>query len=340
MSSSLLAKGAAWVPMQWVRLLSGVPLVVPFYHMVSDDHVPHVSNLYRFRSVAEFTADVEFFARNFEPVTLDDIVDALNGSRPLRRSCCHLTFDDGFREMYDVAAPILQRAGVPATFFLNTAFLDRGGLAHYNVLSVLIDRIESHPSGASAARARLEAVLPPATSRSVSFRERMLSIGYPKRSLVSELGTLLDFDLQEYISQVRPILSSEEVQGLAQKGFTIGSHSHDHLLYAELPLQGQLAQTRISTELLETRFGLKPKAFAFPHNDNGVQREFFTSVFSDRLVDVCFGTSGLVPHFHPRNIQRVTMENTAAPAGHILARQFTRATYRRFILPSKYASPS
>ena len=29
--------------MQWVRPLSGVALVVPFYHMVSDDYVPHVS---------------------------------------------------------------------------------------------------------------------------------------------------------------------------------------------------------------------------------------------------------------------------------------------------------
>src|SRR5271157_6511785 len=132
MTSSLLSKGAAWVPMRWVRPLSGVSLVVPFYHMVSDVHVPHVSNLYRFRTIVEFTSDVEFFSRHFEPVTLNDIVDALNGTRTLRRSCFHLTFDDGFREMHDIVAPILQRAGVPATFFLNTAFLDGGGLAHYN----------------------------------------------------------------------------------------------------------------------------------------------------------------------------------------------------------------
>ena len=84
------------MPMEWVRPLSGVSLVVPFYHMVSDVHVPHVSNLYRFRTIAEFTSDVEFLARHFEPVTLNDIVDALNGTRTLSRCCFHLTFDDGF----------------------------------------------------------------------------------------------------------------------------------------------------------------------------------------------------------------------------------------------------
>ena len=91
----------------------------------------------------------------------------------------------------------------------------------------------------------------------------------------------------------------------------------------------QLAQTRISTEILETRFGVTAKAFAFPQNDDEVQDEFFAAVFSEPLLDASFGRSGLVPHFHPRNIERVSMEKTSAPARQILARQFTRATYFR-----------
>jgi len=133
-----------------VHPLSGVSLVVPYYHMVSDFHVPHVTPLYRFRSIAEFKSDLEFFLSRFEPVTLADIVDTLNGTRALTRPSFHLTFDDGFREMHDVVAPILQRAGVPATFFLNTAFLDGGGLAHHNELSLLLDRLESRDSRISA----------------------------------------------------------------------------------------------------------------------------------------------------------------------------------------------
>jgi len=136
---SLLAQSAAHIPMTWTRPLSGASLVVPYYHIVGDAHVPHVSNLYRFRTTAQFQADVEFLARHFKPVTLAEIVDALSGRRALPRFSFHLTFDDGFREMHDVVAPILERAGIPATFFLTTAFLDDAGLAHANVLSVLVD---------------------------------------------------------------------------------------------------------------------------------------------------------------------------------------------------------
>ena len=316
--------------MEWVRPLSGVSLVVPYYHMVSDTLVPHVSHLYRFRTIAEFTSDLEFLLCHLEPVTLGDIVNALNGTRTLGRSCFHLTFDDGFREMHDIVAPILQRAGVPATFFLNTAFLDGGGLAHHNALSVLLDRLQAeHSSLGRATLRRVESLLPTASSDCATLRARFLSIRYEQKSLVHSLAEALDVDLDQYVSESQPYLSSEQIVTLLDMGFSIGAHSHDHPLYADLSLAQQLAQTRMSMELLDARFGVSPKAFAFPHTDSGVEESFFTEVFSEPLLDISFGTAGLVSHFHPRNIERVSMEKTSAPAADILARQFARATYFR-----------
>jgi peptidoglycan/xylan/chitin deacetylase (PgdA/CDA1 family) len=329
MAPGVLSNGAAWIPLEWVRPLSGVTLVVPFYHMVSDDHVPHVSNLYRFRSVAEFKADVEYLARRFTPVSLQDIVDALNGIRALPPSCFHLTFDDGFREMHEVVAPILQGAGIPATFFLITAFLDGGGLSHYNALSVLIDRLPPDSPQRDAIMARLQAILPPDGKRPAAIRERLLSIGYSQEELVPAIAEILDVDLDQYVRATRPHLSSGEVEALASQGFSIGSHSIDHPLYGELSLEDQLGQTRASMEFLEKRFGAAPKAFAFPHNDDGVADEFFDAIFSKGMLDVSFGTSGLVAHRYPRNIQRVSMEKTPASCARILSKQFARATYRR-----------
>lgn len=330
MASDLLKKGAARVPMQWVRSLSGVSLVVPYYHMVSDIRVPHVSHLYRFRTITEFTSDVEFLLRHFKPVALSEIVDALNRERTLNGPCFHLTFDDGFREMHDIVAPILHRAGVPATFFLTTAFLDGGGLAHHNALSILLDRLQSgHSHLGTADLQRMESLLRATGTDSATLQERFLSIRYARRSLVSSLAEVLNVDLDQYVRDMRPYLSSEQVTTLLNQGFDIGAHSHDHPLYAEIPLAEQLSQTRMSMQLLETRFGVSQKAFAFPHTDSGVDERFFNAVFSEPLLDVSFGTGGLAPHFHPRNIERVSMEKTSAPTARILARQFARATYFR-----------
>jgi peptidoglycan/xylan/chitin deacetylase (PgdA/CDA1 family) len=312
-----------------MKSISGVALIVPFYHVVSDEFIPHVSHLYRFRTVADFTEDLEFFLRYFAPVTLDDIVEALNGSRILPRSCFHLTFDDGFREVHEIVAPILERAGVPATFFLETAFLDGGGMAHHNEISVLLDRMKSLPGGPDSMNSRLEPWLPTPAPGCRTVGDRMLSIKYAQRELVRDLASALEVDLDEYIRARKPYLTPWQVTDLMRRGFAIGSHSCDHPLYADLPLSEQLRQTRDSVNLLRTRFAIRRKAFAFPHNDSGVEREFFMTLFGEQSLDVSFGTSGLVPHFDRRNIQRVSMEKTTAPAEKILARQFTRAAYFR-----------
>jgi peptidoglycan/xylan/chitin deacetylase (PgdA/CDA1 family) len=328
--SGFISKGAALAPIHWVRPLSGVSLVVPYYHMVSDTDVRHIRHLYRFRTVAEFRSDVEFFLRGFEPVTLSDMVDAVAGRRELKRPCFHLTFDDGFTEMHDVVAPILHRAGVPATFFLNTAFLDGGGLAHHNVLSLLIDRLQALPSHTrGASLQKVENLLPPAKDHRNTLISRILELRYGQRPLVRALAEALEVDLEQYVREVQPYLSGEQVQRMLNQGFSMGAHSHDHPLYGDLPLAEQLSQTRTSVNLLQDRFGLAPKAFAFPHTDSGVEPEFFNTIYSESLVDISFGTGGLVSHFHPRNIERVGMEKTSAPAAQILARQFTRATYLR-----------
>jgi len=298
--------------------------------MVSDVPVPHVSHLYRFRSTVEFKADVEYFLRHFEPVSLADIVDAVKGTRTLDRPCFHLTFDDGFREMYEIVAPILQRAGAPATFFLNTAFLDGGGLAHHNELSVLLDRMAAGGSNVSQAKLqRLEALLPREEKSAQTLAARILSLRYAQKALVRSLAEVLGVDVGQYVRETQPYLTSEQVMDMLKRGFQIGGHSHDHPFYADLLLEEQLAQTRTSMQLLHTRFGMGPKAFAFPHNDDGVGEEFFAAAVAEGLFDVSFGTGGLVRHFQPQNIERVRMEKTPAPAEHILARQLVRGTYFR-----------
>ncbi len=324
---NLVANAAATLPPGWAQGISGASLIVPYYHMVSDEVVPHVSHLYRFRTIKEFTADVEFLARHFRPVTLGDIVDALDGKRALPPACFHLTFDDGFREMHDVVAPILHRTGVPASFFINTAFIDGGGLAHHNVLSLILHTLEQRREIPESTFQRLESLLP--ASETQNLRQRILAVPFADRGTVSSMLAVLEISLPEYIGQKQPYLSSDQIRGLIKQGFSIGAHSHDHPLYAAISLDEQVAQTRTSMEFLTSRFGVKPKAFAFPHTDTGVKESFFSTVFSEQIVDISFGTGGLVPHFHPRNIERFTMEKTAAGAREILARQFARATYHR-----------
>lgn len=63
-----------------------------------------------------------FFARYFEVVSLRQFVDQLE-MRQSVEGLLAITFDDGYRDNYEIAAPILKRLRLPATFFVTTEFI-------------------------------------------------------------------------------------------------------------------------------------------------------------------------------------------------------------------------
>src|SRR5262249_43098979 len=51
-----------------------------------------------------------------------------------------VTFDDGYRDNFEVAVPILRERGVPATFFLPAAFLEAPRLPWWDQVAYVIKR--------------------------------------------------------------------------------------------------------------------------------------------------------------------------------------------------------
>src|SRR5262249_33097026 len=97
----------ASVPFDVWQAISNVDLVIPYWHVVCDHQLPHISGLYGFRNVRQFNTDLEFFLRHYSAVTERDVICHLHGGSVLPPHSVLLTFDDGFREIYDVVAPLL-----------------------------------------------------------------------------------------------------------------------------------------------------------------------------------------------------------------------------------------
>jgi len=64
-------------------------------------------------------------AQGYQSISLYDLVDYLNRGRLLPPKPVVLTFDDGYRDAYTNAFPLLQKYGMTGTFFLVTAPIDQ-----------------------------------------------------------------------------------------------------------------------------------------------------------------------------------------------------------------------
>jgi peptidoglycan/xylan/chitin deacetylase (PgdA/CDA1 family) len=318
----------SWVPRELWHQFLGLQLLLPYYHLVSDDEVEHVSGLYKFRTVRQFQADLEFFLRYYTPVSLGEVICHLDGDHCLPKRSVLLTFDDGFREIYEVVAPLLHAKGVPAVFFLITSAIDNRELCYPQRKSLLLYRLAKLKD--SSARAAASQILTQAGVNGTDTATAIRGITYHQRHLLDQLGTVLECDFAAYTASAQPYLTSEQIRTLLKRGFAIGAHSVDHPLYTELDLEHQLQQTTESLRWLSQRFQYDCQSFAFPYRDTGISREFFQKAFADARLKVSFGGEGLRRQSSfPRHLARFSMEKTELPAAHILARQFGRALLRR-----------
>ncbi len=111
-------------PLVEMGVVSGERAVpVLMYHGISDDHEPGVSPYYKTNtSPAVFEQQMRTLAeQGFRSVTVDEAARIQQQNRA--EKIVVITFDDGFRDFYDLAFPILKKLGHTATMFLPTAFI-------------------------------------------------------------------------------------------------------------------------------------------------------------------------------------------------------------------------
>ncbi len=67
----------------------------------------------------DFFADcLQFFARHYSPVGVEELVAALEGRKALPARPLLITFDDGWSDVEEFAGPLLARMGMPAVVFM------------------------------------------------------------------------------------------------------------------------------------------------------------------------------------------------------------------------------
>ena len=87
-------------------------------------------------TAAEFEARMRWVQRHFNVIPLAEAIARLQ-SRTLPTRSLAITFDDGYADNEQIAAPILRKLGLPATFFIATGYLDGGRMFNDSIIAAV-----------------------------------------------------------------------------------------------------------------------------------------------------------------------------------------------------------
>jgi peptidoglycan/xylan/chitin deacetylase (PgdA/CDA1 family) len=299
---------APYTPFRLARSLVGNPAFLPFYHVVSDRDLPHIKHLYRVKTTAEFERDLDFFLKHYVPVDAIDLLASIKGTSKLPPNAFLLTVDDGFRECEEIIAPVLQRKGIPAIFFVCSGFINNADLSYRNKASLLHEHFLAHDD--AALRKKTLNMLRNDGIEADNIFQALHLISYAHRASLENIADLCNVSFAEFLAVEKPYMDSGQVRSLINKGFHIGAHSIDHPVYSLLPENEQFRQTLESTDVVTKEFDLDYRFFAHPFMDNGITAGYFQEVVERGQLDLIFGTSGLMTDPCRENVQRVFMERS------------------------------
>jgi peptidoglycan/xylan/chitin deacetylase (PgdA/CDA1 family) len=232
---------------------------------------------------------------------LEEALGSLLSGRPLPPRCVALTFDDGYRDNLELAAPILEGLGLPATFFLVPGFLSREVDAWWERLAWSFTNATRRSLTWDGREMSLE---DPAARRvaCVKMAERLKR----QNRLERDKAVVLISDALEPSGSVGDLFMDwDEARRLARRGFEIGSHSMYHAILSEETPEDQASDLKQSRRLLEEQLDVSVASVAYP---NGTRKDYDQTTvaaaqaagYSDALTLVHGANDRTVPPFEIR----------------------------------------
>lgn len=307
------------LPMSLFR--SGGPsgLLLPYHHTVSNEELQHIHHLYPYKNEQQFINDLDFLLKNYRPVSPDELSKAILNKTKLPAGKFLLTFDDGFREVYDIIAPILEKKAVPAIFFINPAFIDNKELFYRCKISLLIGELKKNQTAYLNIYADTLQITAPTTE---SVTEALKKLNQDNAFLLDSIAEKISYSFDDYLKEQRPFLTTEQVISLHKRGFTIGAHSMNHPYYNLLSMEDQVKQTIDSCNYVKDLLGTAECHFSFPHSDEPISQQTITAI-NNNNAGLLFGIQNQKKELHNRMLHRFNAERPETTIEELIKGQIT-----------------
>lgn len=242
--------------------------IILTYHSVLQEPLPFP--VWQHMTVAAFEKQIAYLSEHFRCVSMSTLLDDLARGE-IQPYTVAVTFDDGYRNNFTQALPVLRRYNVPATLFITNGYISSGQMLwpEWAICTLTQSKVselkfagqtldlsgsEARQSSYRAAAKIFKSIAPEEIPAHV---DQLLAAAQLTRAEVQGSG----------LGQMFAALSWNEIREMRDSGlFEFGAHTHNHWRLTQLnPAQARSEIINAKT-LIENQIGLVPY-FAYPHGN-------------------------------------------------------------------------
>ncbi|HXE04750.1 MAG TPA: GNAT family N-acetyltransferase [Bryobacteraceae bacterium] len=236
-----------------------------YYHRVNDDNDPFFPAM----STQVFDRLMQVVSRNYTVVSLTEMLQRFEDGSP--EQLMAITFDDGYRDNYQQALPILERYGLPATIFLATGPIDSREPLWFERLALALKKTDRE-------FLELEIDVP----RRLPLKTQAERLDANTRILAIMRG-LSDTERRQWLEVILAnlgvedderrgkMLTWDEVRLMKTRGIDFGGHTVTHPFVSKLTPEQVSWEASECKRRIEAELQMPVQHFAYP---NGREEDF------------------------------------------------------------------
>ncbi len=255
------------------RRLTQSQVAIITYHRVGDPaEFPWCLPLV---AVQDFESQISYLRSSFKIMAMDDLVNCLENGNYLPEKAAVITFDDGYKNNFTHAFPILKKYGVMAHINLATSHVDAGSLFwcekikyalwETGLQKIELDELGQYRLGSSLERANAAARI---NLYLATFPENKKNLTIDK--IIRMAGVKIPVELGRKVA-----LSWDDVREMSKNGITFGAHTLTHANLAKLPLKEARHEIAQSKRDIEDKLQQEVAGFCYPNGD-----------FNDEVINI------------------------------------------------------
>lgn len=244
---------------QLARLLTRSQPKILMYHRFSAEKKGHEV------TAATFEKQLQSIKRYFNPMTLASLADVQQRTGRAPANAVVITVDDGYRDFYEVAYPLLKHYGIPATFFVTTGFVNQDLWLWPDQVLWLVRHRQVSAGELTVGDRTFDLSLPTAKLWWPLVLHLLTVENHLRLTAIAELEQKAGVCLPAIAPDEFAAVNWAQLEEMQQQGIEIGGHTVSHPSLGHMPVVE--AQREIDTcfEVLRQHLGDQPRTFCYPN---------------------------------------------------------------------------